>query len=90
LEEKQSSAASVGRSKTRMFAPLRLYISSDRVCVRLSSPKKRVGMYTIVAVITMIVLGLYIFLELNFVVGFLVVMLAALVYYSSKRLEGIG
>jgi len=37
----------------------------------------------------MLILGLYIFLELDVIVGFIVIMLATFVYYARKRLEGI-
>lgn len=66
-----------------------IYISSDRVSWRLSSPRKRVGPYTIITVAITLILGLYIFLDLNVVVGFLVILLAAFIYYTRKRLEGI-
>ena len=46
-------------------------------------------MSAIITVMITLVLGVYIFLELNFVIGFLIVMLGALVYYTRKRLEGI-
>jgi hypothetical protein len=36
-----------------------------------------------------LILGIYIFLELNFIIGFLVVMLGAFVYYTRKRLEAL-
>jgi hypothetical protein len=40
-------------------------------------------------VIITLILGLYIFLELNFVIGFLVTLLGAFIYYTRKRLEGV-
>jgi hypothetical protein len=43
-----------------------------------------------ISVIITLVLGLYIFLELNFVIGFLMIMLGAFLYYTRKRLEGAG
>ena len=51
--------------------------------------RKRVGTYTVVTVLIMLILGLYIFLELDVIVGFVVIMLAAFMYYARKRLEGI-
>jgi hypothetical protein len=56
----------------------------------LSSPRKRVGIYTVITVVITLILGLYIFLELNFVIGFLVILLAAFIYYTRKRLEEIS
>jgi hypothetical protein len=53
----------------------------------LTSPRRRVGLYTAVTVLITLALGLYIFLELNVIVGFLVVLLGAFVYYTRKRLE---
>ena len=55
----------------------------------MSSQKKRVGIYTIITTLVTIILGVYIFVELNFVLGFLVVLFAAFIYYTRKRLEGI-
>lgn len=59
------------------------------VCYGLSSQGRKVSTYTVVTVIITLILGIYIFLELDFIIGFLVVMLAAFVYYARKRLEGI-
>lgn len=56
----------------------------------MSSPRKRVDEYTIITVIVTILLGLYMFLEVNFVIGFLVILLAAFIYYTIKRLEGVS
>jgi len=50
----------------------------------------RVSVYTVVMVLITLIAGLYIFLELNFIIGFLMVMLGALIYYTRKRLEGVG
>jgi len=66
-----------------------VYISSDRVRYGLTSPRRRVSTYTVVTVLITLVLGLYIFLELDVIVGFIVIMLATFVYYARKRLEGI-
>jgi len=55
----------------------------------LSSQRRRVSTYTVVTVLVTIVLGLYIFLELNLIIGFAVIMFAAFMYYARKRLEGI-
>jgi ABC-type Mn2+/Zn2+ transport system permease subunit len=66
-----------------------VYISSVGGICEMSSPKKRVALYTIITTIITLILGVYIFVELNFVVGFLIVLFAALIYYSRKRLEGI-
>lgn len=54
----------------------------------MGSHEKRVSIPTIVMVLITLILGLYIFLELNFVIGFLVIVLGAFVYYTRKRLEG--
>ena len=37
-----------------------------------------------------LILGLYIFLELNFIIGFLMILLGAFMYYTRKRLERVG
>jgi len=66
-----------------------VYILSGHVRFGLSSQRRKVSSYTAVTVIVMLILGLYIFLELNFIIGFLVVMFATFVYYTRKRLEGI-
>lgn len=55
----------------------------------MSSQGRKVSTYTVVTVIITLILGLYIFLELDYIIGFLVVMLGAFVYYTRKRLEGI-
>lgn len=55
----------------------------------MGSPKKRVGLYTIITTVVTIILGVYIFVALNFVVGFLVVLFAAFIYYTRKRLVEI-
>lgn len=52
----------------------------------MNSQRKRVGIYTVITVIVTIILGLYIFLDLNIVVGFLVILFAAFIYYTKKRL----
>jgi sugar phosphate permease len=56
----------------------------------LTSHGKRVSKATIITVMISLILGLYVFLELNFVIGFLMIMIGAFVYYSRKRLEGVG
>jgi hypothetical protein len=53
----------------------------------LTSPRRRVGTYTVVTVLVTLALGLYIFLELNVIIGLLVILLGAFVYYTRKRLE---
>jgi len=55
----------------------------------LSSQGRKVSTYAVVTVIVTLILGLYIFLELNIIIGFLVVMLATFMYYARKRIEGI-
>ena len=66
-----------------------VYIFSDCGTCEMSSQKKRVGIYTIITTLVTIILGVYIFVALNFVVGFLVVLFAAFIYYTRKRIEGI-
>ena len=56
----------------------------------MGSEGKRVSLYTVVTVLITMIAGVYIFLELNFIIGFLIVMFGALIYYSRKRLEGVG
>jgi len=63
-----------------------VYISISRPDCVLNSQRKRVGIYTVITVIVTIILGLYIFLDLNIVVGFLVILFAAFIYYTKKRL----
>jgi len=58
--------------------------------LRLGSQGRRVSTYTVISVLITLIVGVYIFLELNFVIGFLIVMLGALIYYTRKRLEGVG
>jgi len=56
----------------------------------LSSEPRRVSMPTLIMVLITLIAGVYIFLELNFVIGFIMVMLGALIYYTRKRIEGVG
>ncbi|HYA56493.1 MAG TPA: hypothetical protein VED22_06830 [Nitrososphaerales archaeon] len=56
----------------------------------MSSQGRRVSLYTVVMVLITLIVGLYIFLELNFIIGFLIVAIGALIYYTRKRLEGVG
>jgi len=63
---------------------------SNQISHGLASQGRRVSVYTVVMVLITLIAGLYIFLELNFVIGFLMVMLGALIYYTRKRLEGVG
>ena len=69
---------------------LTVYITLDRIGCRLGSQGRKVSVYSVIMVLITLVVGLYIFLELNFVIGFLIVMLGALIYYTRKRLEGVG
>ena len=62
----------------------------DHVGYGLGSQGRRVSIYSVVTVLITLIVGVYIFLELNFVIGFLIVMLGALIYYTRKRLEGVG
>ncbi|HUI23022.1 MAG TPA: hypothetical protein VLY82_01360 [Nitrososphaerales archaeon] len=56
----------------------------------MGSQRRRVSTYSVVTVLITLIVGVYIFLELNFVIGFLIVMLGALIYYTRKRLEGVS
>jgi len=56
----------------------------------LGSQGRRVSIYSVIMVLITLIVGLYIFLELNFVIGFIIVMLGALIYYTRKHLEGVG
>jgi len=67
-----------------------VYILSSHISYGLSSQGRRVSLYTVVMVLITLIVGLYIFLELNFVIGFLIVAIGALIYYTRKRLEGVG
>jgi len=67
-----------------------VYIMSSHVSYGLGSKGRKVSVYTVVMVLITLIVGLYIFLELNFVIGFLIVMIGALIYYTRKRLEGVG
>jgi hypothetical protein len=81
-QERQASPS------TRGLATI-VYIMNSHVGHGLGSQGRRVSTYTVVSVLITLIVGVYIFLELNFVIGFLVVMLGALVYYTRKRLEGV-
>ena len=48
---------------------------------------QKANLYADIMTIVMLVLGVYIFVSLNVVVGFLVVLMAAFTYYSRKRLR---
>jgi len=63
---------------------------SNHVSCGLGSQGRRISTYSAITVLITLVVGVYIFLELNFVIGFLMVMLGALIYYTRKRLEGVG
>jgi len=63
---------------------------SNHVSNGLGSQGRRVSTYTVITVLITLIAGIYIFLELNFVIGFLIVMLGALIYYTRKRLEGVS
>ena len=67
-----------------------VYIMSNQVSHRLGSQGRRISVYSVITVLITLIVGLYIFLELNFVIGFLIVMLGALIYYTRKRIEGVG
>lgn len=67
-----------------------VYITNNHVSYGLGSEGRRVSAYTVVMVLITLIAGVYIFLELNFVIGFLIVMLGALIYYTRKRLEGVS
>jgi hypothetical protein len=67
-----------------------VYIMLDHVGCGLGSQGRRVSVYTVVMVLITLIVGLYIFLELNFVIGFLIVMIGAFIYYTRKRLEGVS
>ena len=62
----------------------------NHVSYGLGSQRRRVSTYSVISVLITLIVGVYIFLELNFVIGFLIVMLGALIYYTRKRLEGVG
>jgi len=67
-----------------------VYIMSNHVSYGLVSQGRRISAYSVIMVLITLIVGVYIFLELNFVIGFLIVMLGALIYYTRKRLEGVG
>jgi sugar phosphate permease len=67
-----------------------VYIMSNHVSHGLGSQGRRVSTYTVIMVLITLIVGVYIFLELNFIIGFLMVMLGALIYYTRKRLEGVS
>jgi len=67
-----------------------VYIISNPLGYGLGSQRRRVSTYSVVTVLITLIVGVYIFLELNFVIGFLIVMLGALIYYTRKRLEGVS
>jgi len=67
-----------------------VYIMSNHVSYGLGSQGRRISAYSVIMVLITLIVGVYIFLELNFVIGFLIVMLGALIYYTRKRLEGVG
>jgi len=67
-----------------------IYITINHVSYGLGSQGRRVSTYSVVTVLITLIVGVYIFLELNFVIGFLIVMLGALIYYTRKRLEGVS
>ena len=67
-----------------------IYISSEYVGRGLASQGKRVSISTIISVMITLILGLYIFVELNFIIGFLMILLGAFMYYTRKRLERVG
>jgi len=56
----------------------------------LGSQGRRISTYSVIMVLMTLIVGVYIFLELNFFIGFLIVMIGALIYYTRKRLEGVG
>ena len=67
-----------------------VYIMSHQVSYGLGSQGRRVSVYSVIMVLITLIVGVYIFLELNFVIGFVIVMLGALIYYTRKRLEEVG
>jgi hypothetical protein len=58
------------------------------ICM-LFSTGPRVGIYTTIATLVMLIVGLYVFLEYNFIVGFVMIALAAVYYFGKKRQMGI-
>ena len=55
----------------------------------MGSQARKASKYTVVTVMITLILGIYIFLELDLIIGFAVIMLATFTYYARKRLEGI-
>ena len=51
---------------------------------------QKANLYADIMTIVMLLLGVYIFAFLNVIVGFLVVLISGLAYYSRKRLGNSG